>query len=698
MQMYEKNFDMNMKKSLLLFGIGLLLAGCSADRTVRSGDVEVTVDEAMCLTVTSTVSDTPVVEEGSPFFGITLGEKSPAFRLVRSERKSVSDAFGKGTAYIFYGESALSGGKVLVKLTLSSYKNFPSTVIAMASFINATGSPLPVDGWQIGRFAVPAGEPDPFFWTFQGQSTDERADWILPIRDEFFQKNYMGMNGDDYGGGTPVTCIWRRDAGLAIGHLEPVPQRVSLPVGKHPGEAAVVSISKEFDEPVILEDGASLDTYTTFFHVFKGDCFLPLRNYAGLLECVGVVMPESEPDAFEPAWCAWGYERRFTIDEIIGTLPKVKELGFKWATLDDGYQIAEGDWDLNTDRFPRGDADMKFMVDEIHKYGLKADLWWAPFAADPGTKFLREHPDALILDKDGKPRDISWWDSWYLSPVDSAVRAETERLVRKFMGEYGYEGLKLDGQYMNAVPPDYNPAHHPDDPEKDVHELPTIFKLIYDTARSIHPHAVLQYCPCGDCVSVYNLPYTNKTVSSDPLTSWQIRLKGYVLRALAPGTAYYGDHIELSDGGNDYPTQLGIGAVLGTKFTWPKENPRLEAGSPGYLLTPEREALLRNALAIFYEKDLAHGEYVPGLYDIGFDYPETHVIRRGDALYYAFYTHPERSSSVSEVELRGLEPGRQYQLTDYYNHIDLGVVTAAEKTVLPVAVDGALLVEALEVQ
>ena len=599
--------------------------------------------------------------------------QTPVFTRVRSEKKAVADVFGQGTAYVFRGESVLNGGKVLEELTLTVYDAFPSTVVARAAYTNATGAPLAVEGWTMDRFQVLAGDPEPYFWTFQGQSTEERADWLIPIRDAFYQRNFMGMNGSDYGGGTPVTCIWRRDAGLAVGHLEPVPQRVSLPVEKKAGEnKAAVSVEKVFDAPVVLEDGASLETYTTFFHLFKGDCFGALCQYAQMLERVGVVMPESEPDAFEPAWCAWGYERLFTIDEIVGTLPKVKELGFKWATLDDGYQIAEGDWDLNTDRFPRGDADMKY--------------------ADPGTKFLEEHPDTPILDADGKPVEITYWDSWYLSPVDADVQAETKRLVEKFFREYGYQGLKLDGQYMNAVPPDYNPAHHPDDPEKGARELPGIFKLIYDTARSIDPHAVIQYCPCGDCFSVYNLPYTNKTVSSDPTSSWQIRTKGYVLRALAPKTAYYGDHIELSDGGNDYPTQLGIGAVLGTKFTWPKENPRLRDGREGYLLTPEREALLKNALDIYYTQDLAHGEYVSGLYDIGFDRPETHVIRKDGVLHYAFYTE---GNPVSEVELRGLEAGRRYRVTDYYNHVDLGVVTAGEKTVLPVSVDGALLVEAV---
>ncbi|MBQ5529404.1 MAG: hypothetical protein IIT99_03025, partial [Bacteroidales bacterium] len=222
----------------------------------------------------------------------------------------------------------------------------------------------------------------------------------------------------------------------------------------------------------------------------------------------------------------------------------------------------------------------------------------------------------------------------------------------------------------------------------DVRELPDFFKMIYETARSVKPHAVLQFCPCGDCFSVYHLPYVNKTVSSDPESSWQIRTKGYVLRALAPRTAYYGDHIELSDGGNDYQTQLGIGAVLGTKFTWPKDNPYVRHS---YVLTPEKEALLKNALEIYETKRLSEGELVPGLYDVCYDFPETYVIRKDDTMNYAFYT---RGPKVERVELRGLEKGRDYRITDYYNHVDYGVVTASEKTVLDIAFDHALLLEA----
>ena len=661
------------------------LTGCGGN-ALQNGDISLSADKDGNLRLTAAGTVTPLLQDVPELSGLRSGGGPVAFSPVSVTRQEVSDSFGEGRSLVMRSSSA--EGLVRV-VTVASYERFPSTLVVRAVYVNGSTADIAVDGWSVCDLKVNAAGDDPCFWSFQGQSTEERDDWLLPVGDGFFQQNYMGMNNSDYGGGVPAVCLWRRDAGVMIGHLEPNPVLVSLPVSKKAGEDfATIGIEKKYDAPVVLHPGQTVETCPAFIAVFHGDCFSALRNYASLLEAQGVVMPESEPAAFEPAWCAWGYERRFTIDEILGTLPKVKELGFKWATLDDGYQIAEGDWDLTPARFPHGDADMKMLVDQFHANGLKAELWWAPLAADPGTAFLKKYPQSVILDKEGNPQEITWWNSWYLSPVDPDVIREQQALVAKFLGDWGFDGLKLDGQHMNAVAPDFNPAHHPEDPEKDVRELPDFFKMIYETARGVKPHAVLQFCPCGDCFSVYHLPYVNKTVSSDPESSWQIRTKGYVLRALAPRTAYYGDHIELSDGGNDYPTQLGIGAVLGTKFTWPKDNPYVRHS---YVLTPEKEALLKNALEIYETKRLSEGELVPGLYDVCYDFPETYVIRKDDTMNYAFYT---RGPKVERVELRGLEKGRDYRITDYYNHVDYGVVTASEKTVLDIAFDHALLLEA----
>ena len=83
-----------------------------------------------------------------------------------------------------------------------------------------------------------------------------------------------------------------------------------------------------------------------------------------------------------------------------------------------------------------------------------------------------------------------------------------------------------------------------------------------------------------------------------------------MLRAIAPKTAYYGDHVELSDNADDFPTQLGIGAVIGTKFTYPKDN--LYSREKNYL-NKEREILWKKAFDIYNEKMLSKGEICSGL-------------------------------------------------------------------------------------
>ena len=106
------------------------------------------------------------------------------------------------------------------------------------------------------------------------------------------------------------------------------------------------------------------------------------------------------------------------------------------------------------------------------------------------------------------------------------------------------------------------------------------------------------------------------------------------------------------------------------------------------MLTPEREQMWAKWTKLYDEKRLSQGEYLGGLYDIGFDRPEAHVVRKGDALYYAFFA----PSFDGKVELRGLD-ARAYRLTDYVNGRDLGVVQGPRAEV-PARFDQSLLIEA----
>ena len=591
------------------------------------------------------------------------GKRLEHFDFVDTSRERVDDVHGPGTRLVVRGRSA-EGIEKQISTTL--YERHPGFAVQRVSYRNSGTETIGVDGWINGAHVLKPAAGEPAFWSYSGASYVDRRDWVQPLYDGFDQRNFMGMNATDYGGGTPVLDVWRRDWGVAVGHLELAPKLVSLPLTV---SAAGARVAVDYNQAVTLQPGQSFSTLETFVRVHRGDFFTTLETYRQMLAERGMTQAKIPPTAYDPVWCGWGYERDFTIEEVLGTLPKARELGLVWAVLDDGWQTALGDWYLEPSKFPRGDADMIAFVKSIKAAGMRPRLWIAPLAAQHGSELLRDHRDMLLLDKSGAPQDITGWDSLYVCPAYAPTVEWTRGLIRKIIGTWGFEGLKIDGQHLNGVAPCFNPAHKHARPEESVEKLQDLWKAVYEEATAINPDAVIEICPCGTSYSVFNMPHMNQAVGSDPMSSWQVRHKGKTIKALmGPSAAYAGDHIELSDRGNDFASTVGIGAVASTKFTWPRDrNPENDL-----LLTPDKEAEWRRWLALYNQKRLPEGSYLGGLYDIGFDKPEAHVIRKDGRLYYAFYA--DKWSGA--IELRGLGPGR-YAVTDYWSGRSVGAVTAA---------------------
>ena len=604
----------------------------------------------------------------SEYLRLSGGEPLDHFVLRESTREAADGPHGKGTRLKLLGVSP-QGIEKRVEVTLVG--RYPGVAFYRVAYRNRSSAPVALAGWtNSGWKLLSAAAQDlrgPQFWSYCGSTHADRRDWVQPVTAGFAQDNFMGMTASDYGGGTPVVDVWRADCGLAVGHLATIPRLVSLPV-KHTPQGATLAVSAR--EARVLQPGESLDTLETFVALHCGDYFAALTSYRRIMAERGVKSPPSPAAAYEPIWCAWGYERECTVKLIEDTLPKVEELGLRWAVIDDGWQSNVGDWDLNRAKFPHGAADMQQLVARIRARSLKSRLWYAPLAAAPGSDLLHDHTDMLLLDKDGAVQNVSWWNSFYLCPAYTPTVDHTVALVRRFMGEWGLQGLKVDGQHLNGVAPCYNPAHHHARPEESVERLPEFMQEIYRTATTLDPEAVVEVCPCGTAYSFFNFASMNQAPASDPESSWQVRHKGKTLKALmGPSAAFAGDHVELSDGGDDFASTVGIGAIVSTKFTWPVDPKPKDS----FLLTPQREALWRRWIALYNERLLPQGIYRGELYDIGFDKPETHVVEKSGRLYYAFYAR--RWSGP--VALRGLTAGR-YRVRDYFNDRELGHVSQAQ--------------------
>ena len=117
--------------------------------------------------------------------------------------------------------------------------------------------------------------------------------------------------------------------------------------------------------------------------------------------------------------------------------------------IDDGWEPFVGDW-LGADpkKFPDG---LRPFSDAIHKKGLKAGLWLAPFVAQKGSRLYREHRD-WFLQRDGK----NWycgnnWGGFYALDIDNPeFVAYLERSFELVFRQWNFDLVKLDFLYAAA--------------------------------------------------------------------------------------------------------------------------------------------------------------------------------------------------------------------------------------------------------
>ncbi len=123
--------------------------------------------------------------------------------------------------------------------------------------------------------------------------------------------------------------------------------------------------------------------------------------------------------------------------------------------IDDGFETAVGDWTIDKKKFPNGLAPI---VDKIHKQGLKAGLWLAPFSAQFKAKVIKNHPDWLIRDaKDKRVYGGVGWGGFYVLDIEKQeVRNYIKAIFDKVFDEYGFDMVKLDFLYSACIIPRNN--------------------------------------------------------------------------------------------------------------------------------------------------------------------------------------------------------------------------------------------------
>ncbi|GAC1682307.1 MAG: alpha-galactosidase [Candidatus Acidiferrum sp.] len=646
--------------------------------------------------------DEPANESGQ---SVTIAHKDIKDFTIDLAGAKVSEVQGKlgklGKQVEVSGASASTGLEETLRLEV--YDDFPGLALLSATFRNAGQKDLSIEEVTIQRHRLNATLADPGaaaheMWSFHGSSIKWGKDEVLPVPAKFMQENVFGapvkVGGDlgSAGGGIPVVAFWTKNVGEAIGHLETLPLVLSIPVKTT--QDGRVSTGVRLPANAVLKAGETYSTPRTFLAVYSGDYYEPLSVWSNAVEREGLSKPANNDENYAVSWCGWGYEFAVTPKQMLDTIPKLKELGIHWATLDDGWFTNYGDLQPRPEAFP-GDS-MQKMVNDFHSQGIKVQLWWLPLAVEDGhfgyggrkyvvSDVVKEHADWLILDKSGKPARMAR-NLATLCPALPEVQSYYKQLTERFIRDWGFDGHKLDNIY--STPPCYNPKHHHKSPNDSTYAMGKVYKTIFETTRALKPDSVTQSCPCGTPPSLAWLRYMDQGVTADPVGSVQVRRRIKMYKAiLGPRSAIYGDHVELTkqtgtftsneqDIGDDFASTLGTGGVLGTKFTWPDYGPKFKS----VYLDSGKEAYWKRWIALYNEKMLSKGNFLD-LYVYGYDSPEAYAIEKDGNMFYAFFAPEKKNNGKTaagswkgEVELRGLVAGRSYRIADYVNQKEYGVV------------------------
>ncbi len=648
--------------------------------------------------------DEPHAGAPSPSAFVRIGAKDVYFTL-EFQSARVLEAEGKmgtGKRVEIPARSAGPSGTALERvLALEVYDKFPNILLSSVQYKNTGASDLNIQESVDQRRRLNARLADPHalpwqMWSFHGSSYDWGKDDVVKLAPGFSQPNLFGeMVKGGYGGGIPVVAFWTRKVGEAVGHVETLPIKAAIPVQV----AADGRVHAEVGYPanITLKPGETYSTPRSFVSVYAGDFYPPLRTWSTVLQKEGWDLPKPSSEAYNASWCGWGYEFNVTPAQMEGTIPKLKEMGIKWATLDDRWFDTYGDWNPRHDTFP-GDA-IKKMTDDFHDQGMLVQLWWLPLGVEDGkgrweshkyiaSKIAQQHPEWLILDQNGKHARMTRGLA-ALCPAVPEVRAYYKQLTEKFIRDWGFDGSKLDNIY--SVPACYNPAHHHKSPQDSVNAMGDVYKDIFETTRALKPQSVTQACPCGTPPSLAWLPFIDQAVTADPVGAVQVRRRIKMYKALlGPESAVYGDHVELSamtkvgddwrEHGDDFASTIGTGGVVGTKFVWPDPGPKFKAVN----LTSRKEEHWKKWIGLYNQKMLSRGEFLD-LYVTGNDVPEGYAIAKDGKMYYAFFA-PAAANWKGELELRGLQPGK-YGVIEYSEGKDFGPVEASANGVAKLAVN-----------
>lgn len=222
---------------------------------------------------------------------------------------------------------------------------------------------------------------------------------------------------------------------------------IGYTIFEHHGLTNQLLIKKDCEGMIYSDSGILVSLFSS--HAPESLCF---KNYFDAQQLNSIPV--------QPAigWTSWYYYYTNISEKIIeDNLNAFKDnnVPIELFQIDDGYQKAVGDWLNFNERFPNG---LKNIVDKIHNQGVKAGLWLAPFACEHKSFIVKEKPDWIVKDANGKFLKIGFnplWSYWFyaLDIYNEEVRSYLRNVFHTIFNEWKFDLVKLDFLYGTAIVP-----------------------------------------------------------------------------------------------------------------------------------------------------------------------------------------------------------------------------------------------------
>ena len=265
--------------------------------------------------------------------------------------------------------------------------------------------------------------------------------------------------------------------------------------------------------------------------------------------------------AFDPVYSTWyAFLQDVHADELEEEAKLAAGIGMKTMILDDGWQKVEskgfytatGDWMPVKSRFP----DMKAHVAKVHAAGLKYMLWLSvPFMGCEAKNYPRFKKMLLC---DG--------DTGVLDPRFPEVREYLISTYERAVGEWGFDGLKLDFIDSFGLPAE-DPALKDNFAGRDFRSVPEALNQLMKDVRArlmkINPDVLLEFRQhyCGPAILQYGNMIRAADCPADPTAN---RRRVCDLRLTSDTIAVHSDMLVWS--GNETPEGAAL-PILNVLFS-----------------------------------------------------------------------------------------------------------------------------------